>query len=107
MFVALQRIKVGDAWLEPGDEVPVEEGRDYGLMQRLGHVAEVGSAPKAAKASRPAAKASKPAKARSRSRSRRSKAKPAGAEAKRSAPSTVAVTGAGKSEAGKSESDES
>lgn len=40
-YVALRRIRFGERFLEPGDEVPVQRGRNYGLMVRTGQVAEV------------------------------------------------------------------
>ncbi len=38
-YVALRRLKWGDAWLEPGDEIPRELGRDYRGLVRRGDVA--------------------------------------------------------------------
>jgi hypothetical protein len=55
-FVALLPIRFGDEILEPGDEVPVERGRNYPQMMRLGQIAVV--------------RESKPASSGSRSRSK-------------------------------------
>lgn len=41
MYVALKRQRFGEAHLAPGDEVPVEEGRNYNLMLRMGLIADV------------------------------------------------------------------
>lgn len=38
-YVALKRLTFGDEVLEPGDEVPIEEGRNYRQMLRLGQIA--------------------------------------------------------------------
>ncbi|MVN86902.1 hypothetical protein GO986_09005 [Deinococcus sp. HMF7620] len=40
-YVALKPLRFGDQALLPGDPVPVEPGRDYGLMVRLKQIAEV------------------------------------------------------------------
>lgn len=40
-YVALKRLRFGDAWLAPGDEVPDEPGRNYTLMLRQGLVADL------------------------------------------------------------------
>ena len=37
-FVALKAFRFGAERLQPGDPVPVEAGRDYRLMQRLGQI---------------------------------------------------------------------
>lgn len=42
-FVALKAFRFGAELLQPGDPVPVEAGRDYRLMQRLGQIAPAGS----------------------------------------------------------------
>lgn len=42
-FVALKAFRFGAEHLQPGDPVPVEAGRDYRLMQRLGQIAPAGS----------------------------------------------------------------
>lgn len=39
-FVALKSLRFGTQDLQPGDPVPVEAGRDYRQMQRLGQIAE-------------------------------------------------------------------
>lgn len=39
-YVALQHLVWGDGYLEPGDEIPEEDGRDYGAMLHLGQIAE-------------------------------------------------------------------
>lgn len=41
MYVALRRLRFGDRWLAPGDEVPDEPGRNYNLMLRQGLVADL------------------------------------------------------------------
>lgn len=43
-FVALRAFRFGTAALQIGDPVPVEAGRDYRLMQRLGQIGPAGSA---------------------------------------------------------------
>ena len=43
-FVALKAFRFGTTTLQPGDVVPVEAGRDYRLMLRLGQIAPAGSA---------------------------------------------------------------
>jgi len=40
-YVALLPIRFGDTVLEPGEVVPVEEGRRYDLMVMLGEIKEV------------------------------------------------------------------
>ena len=40
-FIAILPIRFGDKWLQPGDPVPMERGRNYGSMVRLGQIAEV------------------------------------------------------------------
>jgi hypothetical protein len=40
-FVALKTLKWGDGWLQPGDEVPMEDGRRYGSMVRHGMISQV------------------------------------------------------------------
>jgi hypothetical protein len=61
MFVALKRQLFGDTYLGVGDEVPVEEGRNYNLMLRQGLIADLDQQ---AKTEGDAAAASKAAKAR-------------------------------------------
>ena len=48
-FIALKPLKVGEDTILPGEEVPVEEGRDYDVMIRVGDAvwAEQAPAPKA------------------------------------------------------------
>lgn len=46
-FVALKAIRFGAVHLQPGDPVPVEAGRDYRQMLRLGQIAEVQPVPAA------------------------------------------------------------
>lgn len=43
-FVALKAFRFGTTALQIGDPVPVEAGRDYRLMQRLGQIGPAGSA---------------------------------------------------------------
>lgn len=43
MYIALKRLRFGEARLEPGDEVPVEEGRNYNLLLRQGMIADLDS----------------------------------------------------------------
>lgn len=38
-YVATKKIRWGDEWLEPGQEVPQEEGRNYGALVRHGEIA--------------------------------------------------------------------
>ena len=53
-FVALKPFRFGAGVLQPGDPVPVEAGRDYRLMQRLGQIAPVSvTAPAAAQQEAP------------------------------------------------------
>ncbi|MFD2609554.1 hypothetical protein ACFSR9_08900 [Deinococcus taklimakanensis] len=53
-FVALKPFRFGTGVLQPGDPVPVEAGRDYRLMQRLGQIAPVSvTAPAAAQQEEP------------------------------------------------------
>jgi hypothetical protein len=40
-YVAVRHIRFGDGWLAPGDAVPVEPGRDYGVMVHQGDIAQV------------------------------------------------------------------
>jgi hypothetical protein len=40
-YVALQHLKWGDGYLEPGDPVPIEAGRHYGHMVRNGQISQV------------------------------------------------------------------
>lgn len=40
-FVALARLRFGDGWIEPGETVPVEDGRGYDAMVLRGEVALV------------------------------------------------------------------
>jgi hypothetical protein len=41
-FVALKRLKWGDRWLKPGDEVPMDStGRSYSKAVEHGQIAEV------------------------------------------------------------------
>lgn len=40
-YVATRRLRFGDGWIEPGEPVPVEEGRNYASLLTLGHIAEV------------------------------------------------------------------
>lgn len=47
-FVALKAFRFGAEHLQPGDPVPVEAGRDYRLMQRLGQIAPADSVTPAA-----------------------------------------------------------
>lgn len=37
-FIALKRLNFGDSVIDPGQEVPLEPGRDYDLMKRSGEV---------------------------------------------------------------------
>lgn len=41
MYVALKRMRFGEAHLGPGDEVPVEPGRNYNLLLRQGLIADL------------------------------------------------------------------
>lgn len=47
-FIALRPLRFGTVHLQPGDAVPVEAGRDYRLMQRLGQIGPTGPAVPAA-----------------------------------------------------------
>lgn len=40
-FVAIQPLKFGDGWLQPGEPVPVEKGRNYRMMLQRGEIAAV------------------------------------------------------------------
>jgi hypothetical protein len=40
-YVAVGRLRWGDGWLEPGDRVPLEPGRNYGSLLRHGLIALV------------------------------------------------------------------
>jgi len=40
-YVALRHLKLGGGWLEPGDPVPVEPGRNYDMLLRHGHIQAV------------------------------------------------------------------
>jgi len=40
-YVAVVHMRWGDTWLEPGDEVPIEPGRNYGAMIRQGLIQSV------------------------------------------------------------------
>jgi hypothetical protein len=40
-YVALRHMRFGDGWLQPGDPVPVEGGRDYGRMVRQGLIEQI------------------------------------------------------------------
>jgi hypothetical protein len=40
-YIALQEIRWGDGWLQPGDEVPLEDGRNYGSLIRHGKISQV------------------------------------------------------------------
>lgn len=40
-YVAVKRIRFGDQYLEPGDPVPAEPGRNYHMMVRLEQVTAV------------------------------------------------------------------
>ena len=55
-FIAIQPIRFGDKVLQPGDEVPVEPGRNYASMLRLHQIASAvvhdASAPKRGRARR-------------------------------------------------------
>ena len=44
-WVALKAIRFGTETLQPGDPVPVEEGRNYHQMLRLGQIGPAGTAP--------------------------------------------------------------
>lgn len=57
-YVATRRLRFGDGWIEPGETVPEEEGRNYASLLALGHIIESKTAPKAA---RPAPEPSVPA----------------------------------------------
>ncbi|MBB6016797.1 hypothetical protein ACFP9V_19005 [Deinococcus radiopugnans] len=48
VFIALRPLRFGAVHLQPGDPVPVEAGRDYRLMQRLGQIGPAGPAVPAA-----------------------------------------------------------
>jgi hypothetical protein len=39
-YVALRHLRWGAGWLKPGEEVPIEDGRDYGLMIAQGQIAQ-------------------------------------------------------------------
>lgn len=56
-YVATRTLKFGDGWIQPGEEVPEEEGRNYRSLLNLGHIQEVAKAPESAQresAQRPA-----------------------------------------------------
>lgn len=38
-YVACKRLRWGDGYIEPGERVPVEDGRNYELLVRLEHIA--------------------------------------------------------------------
>jgi pyruvate/2-oxoglutarate dehydrogenase complex dihydrolipoamide acyltransferase (E2) component len=40
-YVALKHLKWGDEWIAPGEPVPEEEGRNYGLLLRTKRIAKV------------------------------------------------------------------
>jgi hypothetical protein len=39
-YVAVRHIRFGDGMLKPGDPVPVEPGRDYGVMVHQGDIVQ-------------------------------------------------------------------
>lgn len=39
-YVATRRLRFGDGWIEPGEPVPVEEGRNYASLLAHGHIVE-------------------------------------------------------------------
>ena len=39
LYVATRRLRWGDRWLEVGEEVPQELGRNYGALVRRGDIA--------------------------------------------------------------------
>jgi len=60
-FIALKPLKVGDDTILPGEEIPVEPGRDYDVMIRVGDAVWAAEAPASKPASRRTkAPASKP-----------------------------------------------
>ncbi len=46
-YVAKRHLRFGDRIIPPGDPVPIEDGRDYALMEQVGDVAFVADQPKA------------------------------------------------------------
>lgn len=40
-YVAAKHLRFGDRMLEPGERVPIEPGRDYGLMVHQGDISQV------------------------------------------------------------------
>lgn len=48
MAIALERLRFGDGYLEPGDEVPWEPGRNYVSMLYLGQINELPVQPESA-----------------------------------------------------------
>jgi hypothetical protein len=40
-LVATRHLKFGETWIAPGERVPVEEGRNYAQLERLGHIQDV------------------------------------------------------------------
>jgi hypothetical protein len=40
-FIALARLRFGEGWIEPGEQVPVEPGRAYDAMVQRGEIALV------------------------------------------------------------------
>lgn len=45
-FIALARLRFGDGWIDPGENVPVEPGRAYDQMVHRGEIALVPDDPK-------------------------------------------------------------
>jgi hypothetical protein len=44
-YVATRRLKWGGGWIEPGQEVPQEQGRNYASLVRHGEIAPFVPAP--------------------------------------------------------------
>ena len=44
-FIAIDRLRWGDRWIEPGQNVPADQGRNYQEMLALGQIARVGDLP--------------------------------------------------------------
>jgi hypothetical protein len=44
-FIALKPIRVGEDTILPGEEIPVEDGRDYDVMIRVGDAVWAAEAP--------------------------------------------------------------
>lgn len=53
-YIAVKRLRWGTGWIEPGEEVPADQRRNYIGMLRLGQISRVGDLPTRANRARAA-----------------------------------------------------